>query len=61
MSAQLEGMHQAFREVPVKMLLKQCDYVTIGMSDWCHGKAELALKDKEANLLQILVGMLEQM
>ena len=61
LSAQLAGMHQAFREVPVKMLLKQCDYVTMGMSDWRHGKAELALKDKEANLLQILVSMLEQM
>lgn len=61
LSAQLAGMHQAFREVPVKMLLKQCDYVTVGMSDWRHGKAELALKDKEANLLQILVSMLEQM
>ena len=45
----------------VKMFLKQCDYVTVGMSDWRHAKAELALKDKDANLLQILVGMLEKM
>lgn len=42
------------------LFLNQCDYLNVGMSDWRHGKAELVLKEKNANLLQILVDMLNQ-
>ena len=44
----------------VKMFLNHCDCLNVGMSDWRHAKVEFALKDKDANLLQILVGMLEK-
>lgn len=42
----------------VKAFASQCDYLNVSMPDWRQGKAELVLKDKNANLLQIIVGML---
>ena len=44
----------------VKLFASQCDYLNVSMPDGRHGKAELVLKDKKANLLQWLVGMLEK-
>ena len=44
----------------VKLFASQCDYLNVSMPDGRHGKAELVLKDKNANLLQWLVGMLEK-
>lgn len=42
------------------LFLNQCDYLNMAMPDWRHGKAELVLKDKDINLLQVLVDMLNQ-
>ena len=50
-SKQMDGM--------AKLLLSQCDYLTLSMSDCRHGKGELALKDKNLNLLQVLAQMIE--
>ena len=44
----------------VKAFAKQCDYLNVSMPDGRQGKAELVLKDKNSNLLQWLVGMLEK-
>ena len=41
-------------------LLSQCNYLNVSMTDARHGQAELALKDKNMNLLQMLVGVLEK-
>ena len=45
----------------LQMLLKQSDYLNIGMSDWRHGKVEWVLKDKHTNLLQVFVDLLNQL
>ena len=45
----------------LKVILSQCDYINLSMSDWRHGKAELALKEKNQNLLQIIVKLLENL
>lgn len=50
-SKQMDGM--------AKLLLSQCDYLALSMSDCRHGKGELALKDKNLNLLQVLAQMIE--
>ena len=42
-----------------KFFTNQCEYLNVSMTDWRHGQAELALKDKNTNLLEILVGVLE--
>ena len=42
----------------VKAFAKQCDFLNVSMPDGRQGKAELVLKDKNANLLQIIVDML---
>ena len=42
-----------------KLLLAPCDYLTLSMSDCRHGKGELVLKDKNLNLLQVLVQIFE--
>ena len=44
----------------VKLFAAQCDYLNVSMPDGRHGQAELVLKDKNVNLLQWLVGMLEK-
>ena len=43
------------------VFLQYIDYVNVGMSDWRHGKAEVVLKDKNANLLKQLVETLEKL
>jgi hypothetical protein len=42
----------------MKAFAKQCDYLNVSMPDGRQGKAELVLKDKNTNLLQIIVDML---
>lgn len=44
----------------VKWFAAQCDYLNISVSDGRHGQTELVLKDKNVNLLQWLVSMLEK-
>lgn len=43
----------------IHLVKGQCDYLNVSMPDWRHGKAELVLKDKNMNLLEWLVGVLE--
>lgn len=43
------------------ILMGQCNYLNVSMPDWCHGKAELVLNDKNQNLLKLVVGLLEQL
>jgi hypothetical protein len=42
-------------------LLSQCNYLNVSMTDAHHGQVELALKDKNVNLLEMLVGVLEKL
>ena len=42
----------------VKAFASQCDYLNVSMPDGRQGKAELVLKDKQSNLLKIIVEML---
>jgi hypothetical protein len=42
-------------------LLSQCNYLNVSMTDARHGQLELALKDKNQNLLEMLVGVLEKL
>jgi len=51
------------RQVDTALLffVGQCDYFNASMTDWRHGKAELALKDKNMNLLQWLVSVLQNL
>ena len=42
----------------LNVLFSQCDYFNLSMPDWRHGKAELALKEKNQNLLEIIVNLL---
>ena len=44
----------------IQLVKSQCSYLNASMTDWRHGKAELVLKDKDMNLLQWLVGILEK-
>lgn len=44
----------------IQLVKSQCNYLNASMTDWRHGKAELVLKDKDMNLLQWLVGILEK-
>ena len=55
--AQLFGSKQT--DGMAKLLLNSCDYLTLSMSDCRHGKGELVLKDKNLNLLQVLVQLIE--
>ena len=43
------------------VFLQYIDYLNVGMPDWRHGKAEIVLKDKNANLLKQLVEILEKL
>lgn len=52
---QLFGSQQA--GTMAKLVLEPMDYLNVSTPDWRQGKAELVLKDKHANLLQLLVGM----
>ena len=49
------------RQVDTVLLLLsgKLDYLNLSMPDWRQGKAELVMKDKNENLLRVLVGMLE--
>ena len=55
--AQLFGSKQT--DGMVKLLLNQCDYLTLSMSDCRHGKGELVFKDKNLNLLQVIAQLIE--
>ena len=44
----------------IQLVKSQCNYLNASMTDWRHGKLELVLKDKDVNLLQWLVGILEK-
>ena len=44
----------------IQLVKSQCNYLNASMTDWRHGKAELVLQDKDMNLLQWLVGILEK-
>lgn len=44
----------------IQLVKSQCNYLNASMTDWRRGKAELVLKDKDMNLLQWLVGILEK-
>ena len=44
----------------IQLVKSQCNYLNASMMDWRHGKVELVLKDKDVNLLQWLVGILEK-
>ena len=44
----------------IQLVKSHCNYLNASMTDWRHGKAELVLKDKDMNLLQWLVGILEK-
>ena len=44
----------------IQLVKSQCNYLNASMTDWRHGKVELVLKDKDMNLLQWLVGILEK-
>ena len=43
------------------MFLQYINYVNVGMPDWRHGKLEIVLKDKNANLLKQIVETLEKL
>ena len=47
-------------DAAIQLVKSQCNYLNASMTDWRHGKAELVLKDKDMNLLQWLVGILEK-
>ena len=51
--AGLNGIKYAF--------LYPVDCVHVGMTDWRHARAEIVLKDKQANLLKQMVEMLEKL
>lgn len=44
-----------------KMFLNHLDCFNMSMSDWRHGQAELVLKDKQTNLLKLVMETLEDM
>lgn len=48
-------------DMALQVLFNQCDYLTMGMPDWRHGRMELVLKDKNTNLLQLIVNMLNHL
>lgn len=45
----------------LNVLFSQCDYFNLSIPDWRHGKAELALKEKNQNILQIIVNLLSNL
>ena len=47
-------------DMALRMLMNHLEYINLGMPDWRKGEMELVLKDKNANLLQLIVKMLEQ-
>jgi hypothetical protein len=47
-------------DMALRMLMNHLEYINVGMSDWRNGEMELVLKDKNANLLRLIVKMLEQ-
>ena len=48
-------------DMAMQMLFGQCDYLTMGMPDWRHARMELVLKDKNTNLLQLIVNTLNHL
>ena len=54
---QLFGSQQA--GTFAKLFLKHLDVLNISMTDWQHGKLEILLQDKDANLLQLYTGELK--
>ena len=47
-------------DMALRMLMNHLEYINVGMSDWRNGEMELVLKDKNTNLLSLIVKMLEQ-
>jgi len=43
------------------LFLHDIDDVNVAMPDWRHGRAEVVLKDKRANMLKLIVEMLEKL
>ena len=44
-----------------KALVGECDCMNISMPDWSQGKVEIVLKDKQANALQLVVQMINNL
>lgn len=55
-SLELIGNQQA--DAAFKILFNQCDYLNMSMPDCRKGQMELVLKDKQTNLLRLVVNML---
>lgn len=47
-------------DMALRMMMNHFEYLNVEMPDWRKGEMELVLKDKKANLLQLIVKMLEQ-
>lgn len=58
-SLELTGNTQA--DLILKFLSGQCEALNLSMPDARHGKAELVLKDKDTNLLKLVVDILGQL
>lgn len=55
-SLELTGNQQV--DAVLMVLFSQCGYLNISMPEWRKGQMELVLKDKQTNLLQLVVNML---
>ena len=53
----LKGNKQA--DMALNMMMSHFEYLNVGMPDWRKGEMELVLKDKNTNLLQLIMKMLE--
>lgn len=47
-------------DMALRMMMNHFEYLNVEMPDWRKGEMELVLKDKKANLLQLIIKMLEQ-
>ena len=46
-------------DMALNMMMNHFEYLNVGMPDWRKGEMELVLKDKNTNLLQVIMKMLE--
>ena len=42
-------------DMVLRMMMSHFEYLNVGMPEWKRGEMELVLKDKNANLLQLIV------
>ena len=42
----------------LRMMMSHFEYLNVGMPEWKRGEMELVLKDKNTNLLQLIVEIL---